>query len=34
MRVLGVLPLVDWLAVLVFFAAWIGYAWFARRRAL
>jgi len=33
MRVLGVLPLLDWLAVLVFFAAWIGYAWFARRRA-
>ena len=33
MRVLGVLPLLDWLAVVVFFAAWIGYAWFAKRRA-
>lgn len=33
MRVLGVLPLLDWAAALVFFAAWIGYAWFAKRRA-
>jgi uncharacterized membrane protein len=33
MRLLGVLPLLDWVALLVFFAAWIGYAWFAKRRA-
>ena len=33
MRLLGVLPLLDWVAVFVFFAAWIGYAWFAKRRA-
>jgi len=33
MRLLGVLPLLDWVAVLMFFAAWIGYAWFAKRRA-
>jgi uncharacterized membrane protein len=33
MRVLTLLPLVDWLALLAFFAAWIGYAMFAKRRA-
>ena len=33
MRLLGVLPGVDWLALAAFFAAWIGYAMFARRRA-
>jgi uncharacterized membrane protein len=33
MRVLSLLPWVDWLAVVAFFAAWIGYAMFARRRA-
>ena len=33
MRVLTLLPLVDWLAVVAFFAAWIGYAMFAKRRA-
>jgi uncharacterized membrane protein len=32
-RVLTLLPLVDWLAVMAFFAAWIGYAMFAKRRA-
>jgi uncharacterized membrane protein len=32
-RVLGVLPLLDWLALLFFFAAWIGYTQFAKRRA-
>jgi len=32
-RVLGVLPLLDWVALLFFFAAWIGYTQFARRRA-
>ena len=31
-RMLGVLPLLDWLALLFFFAAWIGYTQFARRR--
>jgi uncharacterized membrane protein len=33
MRVLTMLPLVDWLALAAFFAAWIGYAMFAKRRA-
>jgi uncharacterized membrane protein len=33
MRVLALLPLVDWLALVAFFAAWIGYAMFAKRRA-
>ena len=33
MRVLSLLPWVDWLAVVAFFAAWIGYAMFAKRRA-
>jgi uncharacterized membrane protein len=33
MRVLGVLPGIDWLAVVAFFAAWVGYALFAKRRA-
>ena len=32
-RTFGVLPLLDWLAVLYFFAAWIGYTEFAKRRA-
>jgi uncharacterized membrane protein len=32
-RMLGVLPLLDWLAVVFFFAAWIGYTEFAKRRA-
>jgi uncharacterized membrane protein len=32
-RMLGVLPLIDWLAVLFFFCAWIGYSQFAKRRA-
>jgi uncharacterized membrane protein len=32
-RMLGVLPLIDWLAVLFFFAAWLGYTQFAKRRA-
>jgi uncharacterized membrane protein len=31
--VLALLPLIDWLAVLIFFTAWSGYAWFARREA-
>ena len=33
MRVLGVLPLLDWLAVAFFFIAWVGYTQFAKRRA-
>ena len=32
-RMLGVLPVLDWLAVVFFFAAWIGYTEFAKRRA-
>lgn len=34
MRVLGVLPLIDWLAMIAFFAAWVAYAMFAKRRTL
>jgi Predicted membrane protein len=30
---LRLLPLGDWLALAWFFAAWVGYAWFAKRRA-
>ena len=30
---LSVLPLLDWIAVLLFFSAWLAYAMFARRRA-
>jgi uncharacterized membrane protein len=33
MRMLAVLPPLDWLAMLFFFAAWIGYTVFAKRRA-
>ena len=32
-RPLALLPLIDWLALLFFFAAWVGYATFARRLA-
>ncbi|MFZ2988089.1 DUF599 family protein, partial [Ideonella sp.] len=31
---IGLLPLLDWLALVFFFASWVGYAVFARRRAL
>lgn len=31
--VLSLLPLLDWLALAVFFTGWSGYAWFARRQA-
>lgn len=31
-KILALLPWQDWLALAVFFAAWIGYAWFAKRR--
>jgi len=34
LKVVSVLPWFDWAALLAFFAAWAGYAWFARRRAL
>jgi uncharacterized membrane protein len=30
MKVLTLLPLLDWLALLVFLGSWVGYAWFAR----
>jgi uncharacterized membrane protein len=33
LNVARLLPRPDWLAVLIFFAAWVGYATFARRRA-
>jgi uncharacterized membrane protein len=32
-RLIQALPWLDWLALVVFFAAWIGYVWFAKRRA-
>jgi uncharacterized membrane protein len=32
-KLLGVLPLADWLAVALLFSSWAGYAHFARRRA-
>ncbi len=31
-KVLGLLPWTDWAAVLLFFAGWVGYAVFAKRR--
>ena len=34
LAVLAFLPWLDWVALLVFFAAWIGYAQFARRNAV
>jgi uncharacterized membrane protein len=34
LKVLELLPWVDWVALVVFFGAWAGYAWFARDRAL
>lgn len=33
LKALAFLPWFDWLALLVFFGGWAGYAWFARRRA-
>ena len=33
MRVIRVLPLADWLALLTFFTGWIGYVRFAKTRA-
>jgi len=33
-KVIALLPWIDWVAVIVFFGAWSGYAWFARDRAL
>jgi len=33
-KVLTLLPWVDWAAVVVFFSGWAGYAWFARHRAM
>lgn len=32
LRIVEVLPLVDWLALVGFFGAWVGYTQFARRR--
>ena len=32
MKILSMLPWADWLAMLTFFALWVGYAWFARIR--
>lgn len=33
LKVATVLPWIEWAAVLWFFAAWVGYAWFAKHRA-
>lgn len=33
LKVLGLLPWLDWVAVVTFFVGWVGYAWFARDRA-
>jgi uncharacterized membrane protein len=33
LKLMGLLPWADWLAVTVFFSAWAGYAWFATARA-
>ena len=33
LRVISILPWTDWAALAAFFAAWSGYAWFARDRA-
>jgi uncharacterized membrane protein len=33
LRVMTLLPGLDWVALVVFFGGWAGYAWFARRRA-
>jgi len=30
LKMLGLLPWIDWVAVVAFFAGWVGYAWFAR----
>lgn len=30
MKIFGLMPWADWLAMLAFFGAWVGYAWFAR----
>lgn len=32
-KLMSLLPWLDWLAVVVFFGGWAGYAWFARHRA-
>ena len=32
MKVFAILPWYDWAAVIWFFSAWSGYAWFARHR--
>ena len=31
MELIALLPWMDWLALLVFFGAWLGYAWYAQR---
>jgi uncharacterized membrane protein len=33
LTVIRLLPWLDWVALLAFFAGWVGYAWFARRLA-
>lgn len=33
MKVLSLLPLADWLGLLLFLATWTGYVWFAKRHA-
>ena len=31
MKFFNIMPIADWLAMLLFFASWIGYAWYAER---
>ncbi len=34
LKIVSLMPWLDWAAVVAFFAGWVGYAWFARQRAL
>lgn len=34
LKFVGVLPWIDWLALIAFFSGWVGYAWFAKARSL
>ena len=34
LKIVSLMPWLDWAAVVAFFAGWVGYAWFARHRAL
>jgi uncharacterized membrane protein len=34
MKIITMLPWADWLALITFFALWVGYAWLAKVRGL